>query len=425
MKLKTLVCLSLITLVVSFGPPARAQTFSVIHTFQSGIDGSAPEAGLTLKNGIFYGTTFGGGFFGTVYQMSHVGSNWVTTPISFLYSGLGSGPLPRVVFGPDGHLYGTQGSGGSCSGGTGGLAFELIPPFSICKTAACFWKEGVLWQFGCGSDGVNPGYGDLVWDQNGNFYGTTYSGGDFDLGTVYQMKPSGGNGWTESVIWNFEGQPDGATPYSGLIFDGKNNFYGTTSSGGLYNFGAVFKLTYDVNLGWTQQVIYDFQGGGDGMLPIGGLILDSVGTNLYGTTSDGGSGGGGTIFELSPSGDTWTFRLLYSFSGTPGRACGPRGTLTMDTAGNLYGTTYGSPPNPIYNCGANNFGNVFKLTKVENSWVYSSLHDFTGGDDGAAPISNVTFDTSGNLYGTASTGGYLLYPCAGPPGCGVVWMIAP
>ncbi len=134
--------------------------------------------------------------------------------------------------------------------------------------------------------------------------------------------------------------------------------------------------------------------------------MDSFG-NLYGATSDSGVSGGGTVFELSALGDTWTYKLLYSFSGSSG--CGPFATLTMDAAGNLYGTT---------RCdGVNHFGSVFKLTNTGNGWIYHSLYDFTGRVDGGNPTGKVTIDTDGNLYGTATNGGSLDY--------GVVWMIKP
>ena len=151
-------------------------------------------------------------------------------------------------------------------------------------------------------------------------------------------------------------------------------------------------------------------------MPAGGLIFDSAG-NLYGTTFDGGSGSGGTLFELSPFGNSWTYKLLYSFSGPDWRSCGPYATLTMDAAGNLYGTT---------NCdGVYDSGNVFRLRNTENGWVYTSLHDFTGGSDGALPQSNVSIDTDGTLYGTTWNGGEMNCVSGYGAGCGVVWMIKP
>ena len=149
-----------------------------------------------------------------------------------------------------------------------------------------------------------------------------------------------------------------------------------------------------------------FRSGND---PWAGLIIDPSG-NLYGTTTGGGSGSGGTVFELTPANVGWTFKTLYSFSGNGG---GPSDKLVMDAAGNLYGTTYID--------GAYGYGTVFKLTPSNGGWTYTSLHDFTGGSDGANPISSLVFDANGNLYGTASQGG--TGNC--PGGCGVVFEITP
>ena len=162
------------------------------------------------------------------------------------------------------------------------------------------------------------------------------------------------------------------------------------------------------------KYFYSFQSGNDGGYPVAGLIFDQSG-NLYGATSDGGSGGGGTFFDLTFSNGIWTLNTLYSFTGIAGNQCGPWGTLVMDGAGNLYGTTLCD--------GAKNAGSVFKLTLSSGKWTYTSLHDFTGGSDGGNPISNVVFDANGNLYGTTYIGG-LAGGCGGT-GCGVVWEITP
>ncbi len=408
LTMATLAAILVITLVA--GPAAQAQTFSVIHAFTGGGDGANPDAGVTIRAGILYGTAFtGGNGNGSVYQITHSGNNWVTLPISLL-SGGGANPIARVVFGPDGHPYGTTENGGPAGKG---IVFNLIVPLTICKTANCFWKENVLYGFMGGADGANPGYGDLTWDPEDNIYGTTLRGGTSGDGAVYELQRSG-NSWTESVIHSFSG-PDGLAPQSGVIFDSNGNLFGTTLQGGSQGNGTVYELKYTQGVGWTEYPVYDFQNGNDGRGPIAGLIFDGSG-NLYGATSDGGSGGGGTVFELSPSGDSWTFKLLYSFNGPQGIACGPWGTLALDAAGNLYGTT---------NCdGGYTFGSVFKLTNTGNGWLYSSLHDFSGYSDGAIPFSNVTFDTNGNLYGTAYYGGTFGGNC-GDIGCGTVWMITP
>ena len=156
-------------------------------------------------------------------------------------------------------------------------------------------------------------------------------------------------------------------------------------------------------------MLYTFQGGSDGGLPFAGLIIDPIG-NLYGATSSGGQGGGGTVFEMMPVGSSWIFSTLNGLSG----AGGPQGNLIMDRVGNLYGTTVSD--------GTHVFGSVFKLTPTGGgTWTYTSLYNFTGGSDGANPYSNLVFDASGNLYGTTSAGGNLA--CSG--GCGVVFEITP
>ena len=395
-------------LAIGVWPFAQAQTFKVIHSFTGGGDGANPSAGLTIRAGNLYGTAYNGGNGnGAVYEITRLGENWVTIPLSIFSAG-GAHPRARVVFGPDGHLYGTTSAGGRYGQGT---AFKLIPPLTVCKTANCFWVEEELHQFGNG--GFFPGYGDLAFDQQGDIYSTTEGAGNFIWGVVYQLQHS--SNWEERDIHLFQFfpccGPGGGVPESGVIFDNNGNLFGTTTRGGLYDncyekCGTAFELTYP---GWGETVAYNFQNGSDGSYPIAGLTFDNAG-NLFGATSDGGMAGGGTVFQLSPSGNAWTFTLLYSLSGTPGQNCGPWGSLTIDAAGNLYGTT---------RCdGAHNLGNVFKLGKTENGWAYSSLHDFTGGNDGANPISNVTIDpNNGSLYGTASAGG--------SQGVGVVWMITP
>ncbi len=415
MKLKTLVCLSLIALVAMLSPAAHAQTFSVIHAF-NGVDGARPYSGVTIRAGVLYGTTRLCRIFcsesGNVYQINHMGSNWAYSPLFFFSGQNGAAPAARVVFGPDNHLYGTTQYGGFQDGG---IVFNLTPPVSICKTANCFFTENVLYQFpvDSGLDGHDP-IGDLIWDPMGNIYGTTGSGGTVDLGTVFKMTKSGSN-WTEIPLHIFTG-PDGDGPVSGVIFDSNGNLLGTTISGGLYGSGIVFELTYIDGIGWAETVLYSFQNQSDGSYLYAGLVKDSAG-NLYGATSQGGNGGGGAVFELSPAGNAWTFNVLYSFFGQPGQYCGPFASLTMDAAGNLYGTTMCD--------GANSLGNVFKLSNTQNGWKYTSLHDFTGGPDGSYPVSNVTIDADGTLYGTASQGGSVVSECTIYVGCGTVWMIKP
>jgi len=209
----------------------------------------------------------------------------------------------------------------------------------------------------------------------------------------------------ESVLYGFTGGADGAAPEAGVIFDGSGNLYGTTLGGGAGGNGTAFQLIA-AGSSRMKNALHAFGGLNDGAEPRCGLILDLSG-DLYGTTFRGGSSAGGTVFELTPSNGGWTYAVLYSLYGCDG--CGPRASLVMDTAGNLYGTTEQE--------GAYGYGSVFKLTRSAGGWTYTSLHDFAGMSDGGMPIGSVAFDSNGNLYGTAYDGGAYGY--------GVVFEITP
>lgn len=414
----------LVMLTVGVSQPAQAQTYKVIHNF-GGQDGSHPYAGLTIdKAGNMYGTTASGGAgYGTVFRLVPKGSGWVFNPLYSFHGGNDAAyPAANLVFGPDGSLYGTGLGGGSGCGGIGcGAVFSLRPQATACKTALCAWAETVVYRF-TGNDAYDPDLGELVFDQAGNIYGVTEFGGSGSPypngeGAVYKLSPSGG-GWSESLLYSFRGGEDGEFPYSGVISDEAGNLYGTTRQGGgsgcldKVGCGTVFQLTQSGS-GWTENIIYRFQGSSDGAFPEAGVIFDSAG-NLYGTTSTGGnlscdSGFGcGAVFELAHSGNNWMFSSLYDFPNGSGPG-GPVANLTRDADGNLYGTTLSD--------GAHGQGNIFKLSPSGNGWTYTDVYDFTGGSDGGQPISNVTIDANGNLYGTTYQGG--------ANNLGVVWKIGP
>lgn len=223
--------------------------------------------------------------------------------------------------------------------------------------------EQVLYNFKGGSDGAEPD-ASLVFDGAGNLYGTTYYGGANGSGTVFELTPSKA-GWTETVLHSFTGS-DGALPSAGLILDGGGNLYGTTQAGGAAGFGVVFELSPS-RAGWTETVLYSFTGGNDGRGPVGGVVFDSGG-NLYGTTSGGGYPiGGGTVFELTPSGGGWTENILYAFNASNGapNGSGLHAGVVFDRAGNLYGTT-------VFG-GTNYWGTIFELTPSNGNWIETTL----------------------------------------------------
>ena len=389
--------------------PAQAQTFTVLHAF-SGSDGDLPFAGLTMdRAGNLYGTTYQGGAagFGNVFMLSHEDSGWVLSNLySFQGGSDGEHPQARVVFGPDGTLYGTTTNGGNGYG----TVFNLRPPATICRSIQCPWTETVIYRFSGGTDGGYPQFGDLTFDAAGNIYGTTAYGGDLSCnssdggcGVVFKLSRSGG-GWTERVLYAFPGSPEsGGEPFSGVTFDSAGDLFGTT----YLPTSTVYELTTSGS-GWTQTIVHTL--GSD--YPLGGLAFDQQG-NLYGTTEYGGNGIG-TVFQLQPANGNWNFNLLYNWGGGPGP--GPYDTPTLDAAGNVYGTTSG---------GTAGFGSVFKLTPGAEGWTYTDLHDF--GDphlnDGFTPLGGVVLDGNGNLYGTTSEGGNFNPSCG--EGCGVVWEITP
>ena len=388
---------------------ARAQTYTILHNFTGQGDGANPLAGLTMdRAGNFYGTASYGGYSGggcdggcgVVFKLSRSGSGWTMTPV-YTFQGGNDGALPnaRVVFGPDGSLYGTTYAGG----GTGcaaygiigcGTVFRLRPPARACQSFLCTWTETVLHRFN-GSDGSGPDLGDLVFDQAGNLYGTTLTGGLSGGGVVYKLSPA--SGWTETVLWNFTGGSDGGNPTSGVILDNAGNLYGTNLA------GVAYELVPSAS-GWTAQSlapqIFLNQ-------PWGGLVFDPAG-NLFGTTLDGGNGNG-SIFELTPGNGEWQYQQIYSLAGYGG---GPTDSLILDSEGNLYGTSNVTDP-------YGGAGGVFKVMRG-GTWTYIELHSFNTRGDGSIPYGSVVRDAGGNLYGTASMGGT---GCSG--GCGVVWEITP
>ncbi len=290
-------------------------------------------------------------------------------------------------------------------------------------------QETVLHDFS-GSDGAYPYLATLITDAAGNFYGTTWYGGDLSCeggegcGTVFKVDSVG----NETVLHKFEAQNDGQFPFSSLVLDPTGILYGTTSSGFGYGpNGLVFAVNSTTG---AESVIYQFGGAPDGSYPEAGMVRDSNG-NLYGTTAFGGSGAGcgidgcGTVFELSPSGSSWKETILYSFQG--GNDGELPEALIRDSAGSLYGATNVGGGASCYN-GAG-CGTVFKLSPNSNgSWTETVLYRFTGfpGNDGAYPYGQLVIDAAGNLYGTTDLGGGSS-ACQGvvPNGCGTVFRIDP
>src|SRR5208283_2027964 len=395
--------------------PAQAQTFAVLHNFTGGQDGADPQSGVTDKAGILFGTTFSGGKgYGTVYQLKHRGSGWIINPLyDFAGGSDGANPVARVVFGPDGLLYGTTyyGGGSGCSGSGCGTVFRLRPPPTACTTAICPWTETVLYRFGGGDDGEQP-TGDLIFDQAGNIYGTTYGNpAILGYGTVFKITPGG----SLTTLYSFCSQSnctDGADPYAGLVQGSDGNFYGTTVFGGANDTcgssgcGTVFRITPSD----TLTTLYSFcaqSDCADGELPFASLVQGSDG-NFYGTTFTGtpSIGSYGTVFRITPSG---TLTTLYTFCSqsncTDGAA--PHAGLVQASDGNFYGTTtYGGANDSCVEGGSEvGCGTLFKITPTGTVTTLYSLCSQTDCTDGQWPLGGLVQDTNGSFYGAANQGG--------------------
>jgi len=414
---------------------------TLLHSFQGGTDGEFPFSSLIMDNaGNLYGTTGAGGAVdgGTVFELDPTGKEAVLYSFTYRNDDAFS-PTTSLIMDTTGNLYGTTEFGGPNANGsvfkldaTGSetvfYSFPdsdsdgLLPAASLimdgagnmygttlyggtssnCGPLRCgtifkldpTGKETVLYSFQGGTDGENPS-ASLIMDGAGNLYGTTIGGssssycGSLGCGTVFKVDPTGKG----TVLHGFQGGTDGKNPYASLIMDGAGNLYGTTESGGTGGVGTVFK----VDSTGKEAVLYSFQGGTDGEYPYAGLIIDSAG-NLYGTTQYGGTASFGTVFKVDATGKE---TVLYSFqAGADGAQ--PYASLIMDSAGNLYGTTFFGGTGS--QCGSVGCGTVFKLDPTGKESV---LYSFQGGTDGVYPRAGLIMDSAGNVYGTTEFGGSL------------------
>ena len=308
-------------------------TENVLYSFTSA-DGCSPYTGLIRDaKGNLYGTTgaCGADGLGTVFEVTKAGTE--KTLYTFTGEADGGQPFAALVRDADGNLYGTTNVGGILGSYCCGTVFEVAPDGT----------ETVLHAFAGGADGAYP-VAALVRDSKGNLYGTTGQNGAFCCGTIFEITPAE----TENILFNFN-FTDGTGPGPNRLVRANGNFYGTTSEGGASGNGTIFELSKK----GTETVLYSFTGAADGFAPYGGVIRDAKG-NLYGTAFQGaGQGcntdGCGTVYELTPDGK---FTVLYTFTGGSDGG-NPAGGLVMDKDGNLYGTTS--------NYGAYGYGTIFKL----------------------------------------------------------------
>jgi len=413
MRVKALV---LFVVTLAFAASAwAAGTETVLYNFcaqTSCVDGNQPQGSLVADSSgnHLYGTTFYGGTnnLGEVYELTNSGGSWSETVIySFLGASNNDGAYPfgGLVLDTTGkNLYGTTYQGGPSSQGT---VFEL-------SNSGGTWKETVLHSFDdiSGSDGYYP-YGGLALDAGGNLYGTATAGGKFGDGIVFQLKPSGSK-WIYKLIHTFPGTNGGYVPYGGVVVDQKNGYlYGTTYYGGvIWNVGVIYQLR-EVSGVWIPNIIYTFLGDTLGQNPYAGLTTDTAG-NLYGTTNTGGNYNLGSVFKLTAGkNNTFTQKVIYSFKGYANKdgAYPYYATVTVDAAGDVYGTTYQGGSSAANNL---NYGTVYKL--AASTYKESVLWSFGTTGDGYYPYHQGIL-VGGKVYGTTTNGGL--------HGGGVVYEVKP
>jgi uncharacterized repeat protein (TIGR03803 family) len=369
-------------------PRAQAQTFNVVYNFTGGNDGGSPLDGFIAdSSGNLYATTFYGGASsnGVVFEISASGTETVLH--TFAGGSDGQNPEGGLLLDKSGNLYGTTTAGGTYGAGT---------IFKITSAG----EETVLHSFGGAKDGSAPQAG-LTETSGGILVGTTTAGGAYGNGAVFTLTlNSKTQQWTEKVVYSFGKGKDGTVPVAGVTLDKLDNVYGTTSAGGAYGYGIVFELDRAAE---KEIILHNFQDGDDGAVPYAGLIADSSG-NFYGAATEGGSGGGGAVFELTPANGTWTFNVIYSNPGWG--ISGSFRNLVMDASGNIYGTTHCD--------GSYDAGTVYELTPSSGTWNFTQLYVFTGGSDGLYSFTNPVL-VQNHLYGTTNQGG--------ADGAGVVWEV--
>ncbi len=401
------------------GPPTCFESvgnLQIIHDFTPQEGGQYGEEGVTIDSaGNLYGTNPGGGDHsaGLAYKLSHP-ADWVLDPLFSFSGGSSGGPPFGAIKGPNGTLYGGAEGGIQNCGSDGsqycGLVFNLTPQPTVCRTVLCSWTENVPYRFSSESDGsgvVNVSAS----DHEGNLYGTTSTGGVYGAGTVFELMPSGG-GWTKTTLYSFTGGNDGGTP-SQVLVGNDGNLYGV--AGPMYSNGVVFQLAPSGGQ-WTESVLYAFSGE---QAPPSSLVQDSAG-NLYGVVP---SWEYGPIFTLQKTGSGWTYSEVM-----PRHQQGCTGpitydwpvNLTIDAAGNLYGTglggtqILGSVGKRSPGDGTCFYNYIFKAS-YNGTWHYQDL-DFlynTYFDSGGS----LAVDPSGNLYGTTSD--------CGAHNSGTVWQVSP
>ena len=389
---------ALLLITLSLAPTAQATPITVIASFNV-TNGRQPRGGVTFDAaGNMYGTTYRGGSQtgsanagGVVWEIAH-GTNAITDLALFTGYGADPGSLyGDVAVDANGNVYGTAYSGGTTSGSVYGEVFEVVA------------GSGVHTDLGDLGVGANPGtqpMAGVTRDAAGDLFGTTEYGSTNASGTIWEI-PAGG---TLTTLASFLGTPpNGSVPQAGVTLDSQGNLYGTCRQGGVSKFdgsGTVWELPRGSN---TVVTLAQFtKNDGYNPYPVGDVTVDAAG-NVYGTAPYGGPANAGFVWEVVAGTNTITVLGIFAGHLATNTVDGytPSGNVVLDGAGNLFGTTTGG--------GTGDFGTVWEIPAGGTLTTIASF----AGTNGANPYGNVSLDAQGNLFGTASTGG--------PADAGVVW----
>jgi uncharacterized repeat protein (TIGR03803 family) len=386
------------------------QNVQVLYNFTQqqagGQDGVVLDSAGNLYGANPLGGNHGAGF---AFKLSHF-ANWVLDPLFNFLGGDTGGQPTGMIIGPNGSLYGGAQGGIQNCGSDGsaycGLVFNLRPQPTFCSAALCSWTENVPYRFSSESDGSGV-ITVSAFDQQGNLYGTTSTGGAHGAGTVFELTRSGG-GWTKATLYNFTGGNDGTNPTQ-VLLGNDGNLYGV-AGGGVFRHGVVFQLAPSGGQ-WVERVLHPFglafdenprflvQDGPGNLYGIGDIFLPHLPVH-------------GLIFGLEKAGSNWNYSQYVVQHGE----FDDLNNLTIDAAGNLYGT--GSDGSMF---GACTFGNdchnsyIFKASYAGGNWSYVDLKYLENQflDSGGS----LALDSTGKLYGTTST--------CGTNNSGTVWQFSP
>lgn len=392
-------------------PQYTEKTLHAFCAWKNCKDGIGPFALVRDRSGNLYGVTLGLDDYARVFKHDPI-----TRKYTVLYRfGAGYSYPSDPIVDTDGNLYGAMQNGGTHDDG---VVYKLAYNGSS-------WTYSVLHAF-AGADGRGPvgltyagKSAGAPWDGSSPLFGVGTVGGGSDNGVAYELTHSGST-WQETVIHDFTA---GKYPNE-LTMDSAGNLFGTTQQGGKYGAGLMYKLAAGT---WTQSVLWNFchsEGCPDGDGPLGRLLIDAAG-NVFGTTfgggdtnkecpGNGGPGGCGVVFERPAAGG---YQVIYKFMSYVDGA-NPKGSLIMDSAGNLLGAADG---------GANASGVVFELENAGGSWSESNLYAFCSKvncADGDHPNTTIIQDAAGHIYGTAFGGGWGKH-CGDLHSCGTLFRLTP